>query len=57
MAVLSKYEGLLNEYKLLHAPSIVKIKQLETILFTFFKQYAYVLFTFWNNTRAKQAML
>ena len=31
---------LLNEYKLLHALSIVKIKQLEAVLFTFFKQYA-----------------
>ena len=33
---------LLNEYKLLHALSIVKIKQLEAVLFTFL-----------NNTRAK----
>ena len=27
--------GLLNEYKLFHALSIVKIKQLESVLFTF----------------------
>ena len=37
---------LLNEYKLLHALSIVKIKQLVAVLFTFS-----------NNTRAKLAML
>ena len=33
---MNQFKQLLNEYKLLHALSIVKIKQLEAVLFTFF---------------------
>ena len=44
--VIIPYVISLNEYKLLHVLPIVKIKQLEAVLFTFL-----------NNTRAKLAML
>ena len=48
---------LLNEYKLLHALSIVKIKQLEAVLITFLNNTGTYCLLFLNNTRAKLAML